>query len=33
MTNQREHTLLQSSAYEWKIARGIVAGTDAYLRH
>ena len=31
MTNRRERTLLQSSAYEWKIARGLVTGTDAYL--
>ena len=31
MTNRRERTLLQSSAYEWKIARGLVAGTDTYL--
>ena len=31
MTNGRERALLQSGAYEWKIARGLVAGTDAYL--
>jgi len=31
MTNPRERALLQSSAYEWKVARGIVAGTNAYL--
>jgi N-acetylmuramoyl-L-alanine amidase len=32
MTNPRERALLQSSGYEWKIARGLVAGTNAYLR-
>ena len=31
MTNPRERALLQSSAYEWKLARGLVAGTNAYL--
>ena len=31
MTNPRERALLQSSAYEWKIARGLLAGTDAFL--
>ena len=31
MSNPRERALLQSSAYEWKIARGLVAGTDTYL--
>jgi N-acetylmuramoyl-L-alanine amidase len=31
LTNPRERALLQSSAYEWKLARGLVAGTDAYL--
>jgi N-acetylmuramoyl-L-alanine amidase len=31
MTNPRERALLQSSAYQWKIARGLVAGTDAFL--
>ena len=31
MTNARERALLQSSAYQWKIARGIVAGTRTYL--
>ncbi len=31
LTNSRERALLQSSAYQWKIARGLVAGTDAYL--
>jgi len=31
MTNPRERALLQSSAYEWKVARGLVAGTNAYL--
>jgi N-acetylmuramoyl-L-alanine amidase len=30
-TNARERALLQSSAYEWKLARGLVAGTNAYL--
>jgi N-acetylmuramoyl-L-alanine amidase len=31
MTNPHERALLQSSAYQWKVARGLVAGTDAYL--
>jgi N-acetylmuramoyl-L-alanine amidase len=31
MTNPRERALLQSSAYQWKIARGLVVGTDALL--
>jgi N-acetylmuramoyl-L-alanine amidase len=31
MSNPRERTLLQSGAYEWKLARGLVAGTNAYL--
>src|SRR6202011_2840728 len=26
MTNPRERRLLQSSAYEWKVARGVAAG-------
>jgi N-acetylmuramoyl-L-alanine amidase len=31
MSNPRERALLQSSAYEWKVARGLVAGTKTYL--
>src|SRR5919201_4804687 len=31
MSNRRERALLQSNAYQWKIARGLVTGTDAYL--
>jgi N-acetylmuramoyl-L-alanine amidase len=31
MTNPRERSLLQSNAYQWKIARGLVTGTEAYL--
>jgi N-acetylmuramoyl-L-alanine amidase len=31
MTNPRERALLQSSGYQWKIARGLVVGTDALL--
>jgi N-acetylmuramoyl-L-alanine amidase len=31
MTNPRERRLLQSSAYEWKVARGIAAGTIAFV--
>lgn len=31
MTNPHERALLQSSAYQWKIARGLVAGTDLFL--
>jgi N-acetylmuramoyl-L-alanine amidase len=31
MSNPRERELLQSNAYELKIARGIVAGTKTYL--
>jgi N-acetylmuramoyl-L-alanine amidase len=31
MSNPRERALLQSSAYQWKVARGLVAGTDKYL--
>jgi N-acetylmuramoyl-L-alanine amidase len=30
MTNPRERRLLQSSAYEWKVARGIAAGAIAF---
>jgi N-acetylmuramoyl-L-alanine amidase len=30
MTNPRERRLLQSSAYEWKVARGLVAGAAAF---
>jgi N-acetylmuramoyl-L-alanine amidase len=31
MSNAHERALLQSSAYQLKIARGLLAGTDAYL--
>ncbi len=31
MTNPHERALLQSSAYEWKLARGLVAGANAFL--
>jgi N-acetylmuramoyl-L-alanine amidase len=31
MTNPRERRLLQSSGYEWKVARGIAAGTIAFV--
>jgi N-acetylmuramoyl-L-alanine amidase len=31
MTNSRERALLQSSGYQWKIARGLIAGTKAFL--
>jgi N-acetylmuramoyl-L-alanine amidase len=31
MTNARERRLLQSSAYEWKIARGLAAATIAFV--
>ncbi|HYY65202.1 MAG TPA: N-acetylmuramoyl-L-alanine amidase [Gaiellaceae bacterium] len=31
MTNPTERRLLQSSAYEWKVARGLVAGTAAFV--
>ena len=31
MTNPRERRLLQSSSYEWKVARGIAAGTIAFV--
>jgi N-acetylmuramoyl-L-alanine amidase len=30
MTNPRERRALQSSAYEWKVARGLVAGAAAF---
>jgi N-acetylmuramoyl-L-alanine amidase len=30
LTNPRERRLLQSSAYEWKIARGLAAGAAAF---
>jgi N-acetylmuramoyl-L-alanine amidase len=32
MTNSRERALLQSSAYQLKIARGIAAGTELFLK-
>jgi N-acetylmuramoyl-L-alanine amidase len=31
LTNPRERALLQSSAYQWRIARGLATGTDKYL--
>ena len=31
MTNPRERRLLQSSAYEWKVARGLAAGTIVFV--
>jgi N-acetylmuramoyl-L-alanine amidase len=31
MSNLTERRLLQSSAYEWKVARGLVAGTAAFI--
>jgi N-acetylmuramoyl-L-alanine amidase len=30
MTNLRERRLLQSNAYEWKVARGLAAGVEAF---
>jgi N-acetylmuramoyl-L-alanine amidase len=30
MTNPRERSLLRSSAYQWKLARGLTAGTAAF---
>ena len=30
MTNPRERRLLQSGAYEWKVARGVAAGVAAF---
>jgi N-acetylmuramoyl-L-alanine amidase len=30
MTNPRERRLLQSSAYQWKVARGLTAGAAAF---
>jgi N-acetylmuramoyl-L-alanine amidase len=30
MTNPRERRLLQSGAYEWKVARGVAAGAAAF---
>jgi N-acetylmuramoyl-L-alanine amidase len=30
LTNARERRLLQSSAYEWKVARGLAAGVAAF---
>jgi len=30
MSNPSERQLLQSSAYEWKVARGLAAGTAAF---
>ena len=30
LSNPRERRLLQSSGYEWKIARGLVAGVAAF---
>ncbi|MDX6513991.1 MAG: N-acetylmuramoyl-L-alanine amidase [Gaiellaceae bacterium] len=33
MTNPRESRLLRSSAYEWKVARGLAAGARSFLRN
>jgi N-acetylmuramoyl-L-alanine amidase len=30
MTNPREHRLLRSSAYQWRVARGLAAGVAAF---
>jgi N-acetylmuramoyl-L-alanine amidase len=30
MSNPGERRLLQSSAYEWKVARGLAAGASAF---
>jgi len=30
MSNPGERRLLQSSAYEWKVARGLTAGASAF---
>jgi N-acetylmuramoyl-L-alanine amidase len=30
MSNPSERRLLQSSAYEWKVARGLTAGAAAF---
>ena len=32
MSNPTERRLLQSSGYEWKVARGLVAGTASFIR-
>jgi N-acetylmuramoyl-L-alanine amidase len=32
MSNPTERRLLQSDAYQWKVARGLVAGTTAFIR-
>ena len=32
MTNPSERRLLQSSAYQWKVARGFTAGVARLLR-
>jgi N-acetylmuramoyl-L-alanine amidase len=31
LSNSRERRLLQSSAYEWKVARGLTAGVAAFI--
>jgi N-acetylmuramoyl-L-alanine amidase len=31
LTNPTEHRRLESSAYQWRVARGLVAGVEAYL--
>lgn len=31
MTNSTERRLLQSSSYQWRVARGLTAGTAAFL--
>jgi N-acetylmuramoyl-L-alanine amidase len=32
MSNPRERRLLQSSWYQWKVARGLTAGAAAFIR-
>jgi N-acetylmuramoyl-L-alanine amidase len=32
MSNPRERRLLQSSSYQWKVARGLTAGAAAFIR-
>jgi N-acetylmuramoyl-L-alanine amidase len=32
MTNPRERRLLQSDWYQWRVARGLAAGVDRFIR-
>ena len=32
LTNPTEHRRLESSAYQWRVARGLVAGVEDYVR-